>query len=136
LSYIARAFTGKDRDLPNAIRKELGSIKTEANRKDKLEEIDNFIKEAEASEFNQIMKLPPELKPGELAMPGSDLFNKRMKYINKKTHNNHGQVGRGLVGGLPGAIITHINAKDGTIGKYIAELKRVRAEIVALKLSK
>lgn len=144
VSFLARAYTGKDRDLPDAIRKELSEIKTDTQKKAKLDEIDHFIKEAEATAFNAYVKFPPELKPNEVAMPGSDLFRKRLAYMKKKNHNNHGQIQRALAqsvtppifGPLISSIVTLVNVKDGTMDKYIKELKKVRSEIVALKVSK
>jgi hypothetical protein len=38
ISWIARIYTGKDRDLPGEIEKELETIKTEEHRKKLLEE--------------------------------------------------------------------------------------------------
>ena len=108
--------------------------------------MDDFIKEAEANHFlaKGVENMPSDLKPGELAWPGSELFNKRMAWFKKNTHDNAGQVKKaitlnlsgGLVGQLISAALTRANAQDGTTKKYIAALKAARAKVAAHKVPK
>ena len=149
VSALARAYTGKDADLPKQIDEELEGVKTEKAKADLLEDIDDFIKEAEASLFARVTMMdkknwPAELKPDEVAWPGSDLFAKRMAWIKKQTHDNAGQfkmaMARGASGGFIGDIISiglmRANAQDGTTKKYIAALKAARAKTAAHKIPK
>jgi hypothetical protein len=140
VSWLARAYTGKDKDLPAEIEKELESIKTKEAKEKMLADIDDFIKEAEASAATNAMdkRAPNDLGKG-FAMPGSEKYKARMAWMRKNAHTNalgvgHGQYGHHLAAGAVGNIVKRINALDGTIDKYIAELKKVRAKVAAHKV--
>ena len=138
ISVLARGYTGRDRDLPEQIEEELESIKTEKQKKELLDQTDDFIKEAEAQVFRTTMKFPKELEPNKIVSPVDPLFSKRLAWIKKHTHGDADFKVRsaailtaGPLAILIAAALQHANAKDGTTKKYIAELKAVRAKIVA-----
>jgi hypothetical protein len=158
VSFLARAYTGKDKDLPSEIDKELLTIKTEEQRKKLLDEIDNFIHEATATGLSNgntdTITFPKdlELKHGEHAAPGSELFKKRLDHVHSQAGGVSGilktsfkraatQAGTtifaaGLPGVISGTLLTLINAKDGTLTKYINELKAVRVKVASYKIPK
>ncbi len=144
-SYLARAYTGKDNDLANEISKEINSLKTAEQKKKLLDEVDDFIKEAEAThvmnsgEFGGV-DWPEELK-GAIALPGTELFKKRMAWLRIHAHtdtgifgNGHGQAGLNVTAGLPGTIWKTIAARSGKITAYIDALKQVRTKVAAAKV--
>ena len=132
ISWIARIYTGKDRDLPGEIEKELETIKTEEHRKKLLEEIDEFIGQAKSDNVsNGGVKPPPDLDMTKFAMPGSDLYKRRVAWFKAEGHRKWRAAAKGWAN-----FITMIYARDGTISKYIAELQRVRAKVAAHKLPK
>lgn len=125
VSYIARAYTGKDADLPAAIEAELSTIKSEEKRAAILKEIDDFIDEAKASDATGAVDMMG------LALPGNDLWKKRTQALKGSKQFKHY-----LLSGGYGQIFKKINHRDGTMAKYISELGRVRAKVVSHKIGK
>jgi butyrate kinase len=52
LSWLARVYTGKDKDLPGELEEELSKIKTQAEKENLIKEINDFIYDAEQNISN------------------------------------------------------------------------------------